>query len=147
MHRVEKSVLVEYSVQQMFDLVEDIESYPTFLPWCSQTEVSYRDEIKTVAIMHGNFHGIKAQFTTENAKKEPFWMDMKLVTGPFRHLYGEWRFKPLAENACKIEFEISYEFLNKLFEKMAGPVFSQVTNTFVEAFLKRASQLYGTTHS
>ena len=143
MHHVEKSVLVEYSVQQMFDLVEDIESYPDFLPWCSQTQVDYRDETRTVATMHGNLHGFKAHFTTENAKTPPFWMDMKLVNGPFRHLHGEWRFKPLGENACKIEFQITYQFSNKLFEKMAGPFFGQVTNTFVEAFLKRARQLHG----
>ena len=143
MHRVEKSILIEYSAQQMFDLVEDIESYPSFLPWCGRTQVDYRDEQKTVATMYANFHGVKAHFTTENAKRKPVWMDLKLVSGPFRHLHGEWHFKPLTENACKVEFMISYEFSNKIFEKMAGPVFNQVTNTFVEVFVKRARLIYG----
>ena len=97
---VEKSVLIERSAQQMFDLVDDVESYPRFLPWCSQTRVDFRDEHKTVATLHIDFHSVKSHFTTENAKEIPFWMNMKLVDGPFRRLEGCWRFKPLAENAC-----------------------------------------------
>ena len=140
---VEKSVLIERSAQQMFDLVEDIESYPQFLPWCSGTRIDFRDERRTVATLHINFHSVKAHFTTENAKENPAWMTMKLVDGPFRRLEGIWRFKPLTENACKVEFQLSYEFSNRLFEKIIGPVFSQIANTFVEAFVKRAQQVYG----
>jgi ribosome-associated toxin RatA of RatAB toxin-antitoxin module len=143
---VEKSVLIERSAQQMFDLVEDIESYPEFLPWCSETRVDFRDERRTVATLHISFHAIKSHFTTENAKESPTWMGMKLVDGPFRRLEGGWRFKPLAENACKVEFQLSYDFSSKLFEKIIGPVFSQITNTFVEAFVKRADQVYGKSH-
>jgi ribosome-associated toxin RatA of RatAB toxin-antitoxin module len=140
---IEKSVLIERSAQQMFTLVEDIESYPRFLPWCSGTKVDFRDERRTVATTFVNFHGAKAHFTTENAKDNPAGMTMKLVDGPFRCLEGEWRFKSLAENACKVEFQISYEFSNKLFEKILGPMFNQIANTFVEAFVKRAHQVYG----
>ncbi len=140
---VEKSVLIERSAQQMFDLVDDVESYPRFLPWCSETRVDYRDEHRTVATLHINFHSIKSHFTTENSKKIPFWMGMKLVDGPFRRLEGGWKFTPLAEHACKVEFQLSYEFSSKLFEKIIGPVFTQITGTFVEAFVKRANQVYG----
>ena len=140
---VEKSILIAHSAQQMFDLVEDIESYPQFLPWCSGTRIDFRDERRTVATLHINFHSVKAHFTTENAKENPAWMTMKLVDGPFRRLEGIWRFKPLTENACKVEFQLSYEFSNRLFEKIIGPVFSQIANTFVEAFVKRAQQVYG----
>ena len=140
---VEKSVLIERSAQQMFVLVEDIESYPQFLPWCSGTRIDFRDERRTVATLHINFHSVKAHFTTENAKENPAWMTMKLVDGPFRRLEGIWRFKSLTENACKVEFQLSYEFSNRLFEKIIGPVFSQIANTFVEAFVKRAQQVYG----
>ncbi|MDR0576160.1 MAG: type II toxin-antitoxin system RatA family toxin [Candidatus Accumulibacter sp.] len=143
MSGVEKSLLIEHSAQRMFDLVEDVESYPLFLPWCGATRVDYRDERRTVATLHINFHGVKAHFTTENAKENPAWMTMKLLSGPFRRLEGGWRFKSLAENACKVEFQISYEFSNKLFEKIIGPVFNQIANTFVEAFVKRARQVYG----
>ncbi len=144
---VEKSVLIEHSAQQMFDLVDDVESYPRFLPWCSETRVDYRDEHRTVATLHINFHSIKSHFTTENTKEIPFWMGMKLVDGPFRRLEGGWRFKPLAEHACKVEFQLSYEFSSKLFEKIIGPVFSQITGTFVEAFVKRANQVYGASNA
>jgi ribosome-associated toxin RatA of RatAB toxin-antitoxin module len=130
----------------MFDLVDDVESYPAFLPWCSQTRVDFRDGTKTVATLHIDFHGVKSHFTTENAKEIPLWMNMKLVDGPFRRLEGSWRFKPLAENACKVEFQLSYEFSSKLFEKIIGPVFNQITSTFVEAFVKRANQVYGASH-
>ena len=143
---VEKSVLIERSAQQMFDLVEDIESYPQFLPWCSGTRIDFRDERRTVATLHINFHSVKAHFTTENEKDNPAWMTLKLVDGPFRRLEGLWRFKALAENACKVEFQLSYEFSNRLFEKIIGPVFSQIANTFVEAFVKRAQQVYGAPH-
>jgi ribosome-associated toxin RatA of RatAB toxin-antitoxin module len=143
MSRVEKSMLIEHSAQQMFDLVEDIESYPSFLPWCAKTQVDFRDEKRTVATMYADFHGVKAHFTTENAKEAPFWMSMKLVKGPFRHLEGGWRFKPLGENACKIEFHLSYEFSSSLFEKIVGRMFDQIAHTFIEVSVKRAHQVYG----
>jgi ribosome-associated toxin RatA of RatAB toxin-antitoxin module len=143
MPRVEKSALIEYSAQQMFDLVEDIESYPRFLPWCAKTQVDFRDEKRTVATMYANFHGVKAHFTTENAKEAPLWISMALVDGPFRHLEGGWRFKPLGENACKVEFHLSYEFSCGLFEKIIAPMFNQIANTFVDVSMKRAHQVYG----
>jgi ribosome-associated toxin RatA of RatAB toxin-antitoxin module len=140
---VEKSVLIERSARQMFDLVDGVEAYPQFLPWCSQTRVEYRTEQKTVATLHINYLSVKSHFTTENDKEIPLWMSIKLVDGPFRRLEGVWRFKPLAERACKIEFQLSYEFSSKVFEKVIGPVFSQIANTFVDAFVKRADQVYG----
>lgn len=143
MAMVEKSVLIERSAQQMFDLVENIEDYPKFLPWCGQTRVEFRDETKTVATLFISFHSVKSHFTTENEKERPLRMAIRLVDGPFRRLEGLWLFKPLAENACKVEFQISYEFSSKLFEKVIGPVFSQITTTFVEAFVQRADVVYG----
>jgi len=140
---VEKSVLIERSAQQMFALVDHVEDYPRFLPWCSQTRVEFRDEKKTVATLHISYLSVKSHFTTENEKEIPLRMSLRLVDGPFRRLEGLWRFKPLAENACKIEFHLSYEFSSKIFEKIIGPVFSQITNTFVDAFVKRADEVYG----
>ena len=143
MAKVEKSVLIERSTHQMFDLVDNVEDYPSFLPWCSQTQVKFRDEIKTVATLHISYLGVKSHFTTENEKKIPLSMNIRLVDGPFRQLEGIWLFKPLSESACKIEFQLSYEFSNKIFEKIIGPVFSQITNTLVDAFVKRANKVYG----
>lgn len=143
MVKVEKSVLIERSAQQMFDLVDDVESYPKFLPWCCQTRVEFRDEEKTIATLHISFLNVKSHFTTENEKVVPSRMTIRLVDGPFRRLEGTWVFKSLAENACKIDFQLSYEFSSTLFEKIIGPVFGQISNTLVEAFVKRADEVYG----
>lgn len=140
---VEKSVLIARSAQQMFDLVDRCEDYPEFLPWCSQTRVEFRDERKTVATLHIHYLSVKSHFTTENEKLVPQRMSLKLVDGPFRRLEGLWLFKPLADDACKIEFSLSYEFSSKLFERVIGPVFSQIANTFVDAFVRRADDVYG----
>jgi ribosome-associated toxin RatA of RatAB toxin-antitoxin module len=127
----------------MFNLVDRIEDYPQFLPWCSQTRLEFRDEKKTVATLFINYLSVKSHFTTENEKDFPLSMKIRLVDGPFRRLEGLWRFKVLNERACKIEFQLSYEFSSKVFEKVIGPVFSQIANTFVDAFVKRADFVYG----
>ncbi len=143
---VEKTVLIEQSAEHMFELVDRCEDYPAFLPWCSQTEVKYRDEHKTVATLHINYHAVKSSFTTENAKEPGRSMLIRLIDGPFRRLEGSWHFKPLAEKACKIEFKLHYEFSSRLFEKIIGPVFSHIANTFVDAFVRRAAQIDGAKH-
>lgn len=140
---VEKSVLIGRSAQQMFDLVDRCEDYPVFLPWCSRAEVGVRDAGRTVATLYINYHSIKSHFTTENIKDAPGCMNIHLVDGPFRHLEGTWRFRPLAEMACKIEFQLQYDFSSRIFEKVIGPVFSHIANTFVDAFVQRADQVYG----
>jgi ribosome-associated toxin RatA of RatAB toxin-antitoxin module len=147
MAMVKKSVLIERSSQQMFDLVDRVEDYPQFLPWCSQTHCEFRDERKTVATLHINYRSVKSHFTTENDKESPVSMRITLVDGPFRRLDGLWRFKPLTEQACKIEFQLSYEFSSRMFEKVIGPVFSQIANTFVDAFVKRANDVHGVPHA
>ena len=143
---VEKTVLIEHSAERMFELVDRCEDYPAFLPWCSQTEVKFRDAARTVATLHINYHAVNSCFTTENDKVFPTSMLIRLVDGPFRRLEGSWHFKPLAEHACKIEFRLHYEFSSKLFEKVIGPVFSHIANTFVDAFVRRANQIYGVSH-
>lgn len=141
---VEKSVLIEYSVEQMFALVDKVEDYPKFLPWCNKTDLKFRDDGKTVATLYINYHSVKSHFTTENEKLTGSSMHIRLVDGPFRQLEGHWRFKPLGDTACKIEFALSYEFSSKVFEKVIGPVFTHIANTFVDAFVRRAGQVYGT---
>ncbi len=143
---VEKTVLIEQSAARMFELVDRCEDYPAFLPWCSRTELKLRDEHKTVATLFINYHAVKSSFTTENTKEIPRLMTIRLIDGPFRRLEGSWQFRELAENACKIEFRLHYEFSSKLFEKIIGPVFSHIANTFVDAFVRRAAQVYGEQH-
>lgn len=140
---VEKSVLVERSVTQMFDLVDRVEDYPKFLPWCGGTELIERTETVTIARIHINYHGAKAHFSTENAKQYPRWMGITLREGPFKHMDGGWNFTPLGDTACKVEFRLHYEFSSKILEKILGPVFNHIAGTFVESFVKRARQLHG----
>jgi ribosome-associated toxin RatA of RatAB toxin-antitoxin module len=140
---VEKSVLIEYSAAQMYALVEDVAAYPEFLSWCGGTEILKREGEITRAAITINFRGIKQRFSTENRAQPPQLIEMSLVDGPFRQLDGSWRFKALGDNACKIEFRLHYEFSSKLLEKIVGPVFHFIASTFVDAFVKRAQQLYG----
>src|SRR6478752_151175 len=105
---VHKSVLVGYSAEQMFALVDRVEDYPKFLPWCGGVEVKEREENRLVATLSINYHGIKQSFTTENTNSPPELMKMRLLEGPFKHLDGTWVFKPLRADACKIEFDLRY---------------------------------------
>lgn len=140
---VEKSVLIERTPHQMFELVDRVEDYPSFLPWCGGTQLHERTAQVTKATLHISYHGIKSQFSTENSKEAPTLMNIRLTDGPFRHLDGSWRFVPLGTTACKIEFRLHYEFSSKLLEKVVGPVFNHIANTFVESFVKRAEKIYG----
>ncbi len=140
---VHKSVLLGYSAQQMFSLVDKVEDYPAFLPWCGGVDVRERAEDRLVAAIMIDYHGIRQSFTTENTNLPPTRMQMRLVEGPFTHLDGEWRFTPLREDACKVEFDLHYEFSSKLLEKLIGPVFARIADSFVDSFRKRAEAVYG----
>ena len=146
MARVDKSLLIGYSAEQMFNLVEDVESYPDFLPWCEKTRIEHRDLQRTIATLHIGYRGVKANFTTENEKEAPVLMRLKLRDGPLKRLDGVWQFKPLAENACKVIFQLHYEFPNALMDKMAGPVFAHIGDSMVDAFTRRAAVVYGEPH-
>lgn len=138
---IRKSVLVEQPAEEMFRLVDRVEDYPAFLPWCGGAELLARDETLTRARLHIAYHGARAHFATENWKEPPHYMSIRLIEGPFRHMDGSWRFTPLGASACKIEFQLHYEFSSKLLEKLLGPVFHRITNTLVDAFVKRAQCL------
>jgi ribosome-associated toxin RatA of RatAB toxin-antitoxin module len=142
MPQVEKTVLVAHSAERMYALVDAVEQYPEFLPWCGGVDLIKRNETHTSATLHIDYHGIKQHFTTENEKTFPSLMDINLVKGPFKQLEGVWRFIPLAEDACKIEFRLSYEFSSTFLAKLISPVFSHIANTFVDAFVERADKVY-----
>lgn len=140
---VHKTVLINYSAQQMFTLVDRVEDYPEFLPWCGGVDVEERQGDKLKAKLKINYHGLKQSFTTENTNVPPGNMTMHLVEGPFKHFEARWNFKILRENACKIEFDMQYEFSSRILESVIGPVFSMIANSFVDSFCKRAEQIYG----
>lgn len=126
----------------MFALVEQVENYPQFLPWCGGVRVAERTGQDLTATLSINYHGIKQQFTTKNTNQPPHLMQMKLVDGPFRQLSGCWKFTELRADACKIEFDLNYEFSSKLLEHLIGPVFGKIANSFVDSFCARAEVLY-----
>lgn len=125
----------------MYALVDGIEDYPAFLPWCGGAEVMDRTPDSVKAKLHISYHGIKASFSTINENEPGRSIRMRLNDGPFRKLDGEWRFLPLGDKACKIEFMLVYEFSSALLDKVLGPVFNHIANSFVEAFIQRADQL------
>ena len=139
---VDRSSLVGYSAEKMYALVEDIESYPDFLPWCSEAAATMREATRTVATIQVDFRGLRERFTTENTNEPGSMITMELVSGPFRHLRGHWRFTPLSEHACKVEFRLEYEISSQLLERLIGPVFRHIGNSFVDAFVRRAEQVY-----
>jgi ribosome-associated toxin RatA of RatAB toxin-antitoxin module len=142
MRRVNKSVLVPFSTDKMFELVDAIELYPQFLPWCDDARVlEARDNGKTARI-DIDFHGVRAHFTTDNVNRRSESIVVTLRDGPFRNLHGEWRFRRLAPNACRVEFEIAYDFATHMLEAVVGPVFNHIANTIMDAFVHRAEALY-----
>jgi ribosome-associated toxin RatA of RatAB toxin-antitoxin module len=142
MNVVHKTVLVMHSAEKMFMLVDAVEDYPKFLPWCGGVDLLERTETRTSATLHINYHGLKQNFTTQNMKVFPHSMEIKLKNGPFKHLDGAWRFTPLKPDACKIEFSLNYEFANSFLEKMIAPVFNHIAATFVDGFVTRADIIY-----
>lgn len=142
MAQVEKSVLVAHPPERMFELVDRVEDYPLFLPWCGGTTLISRDEHSTIATIHIAYMGIRQSFTTENTKEAPRLMRIRLLDGPFSKLEGEWRFLPLGAEACKIELRLDYTFSSRVLEAVLAPVFSHITNTFVDAFVRRADALF-----
>ena len=140
---IHKSALVAYTPAEMFTLVSDIESYPTFLPWCHSAKVLWRegDELKACVEMAKG--SVQKSFTTHNRQQTDKMIEMRLVEGPFKRLEGYWRFDPLGDKACKVSLDLEFEFANRVLSIMIGPVFSQIANSLVDAFQQRAVQVYG----
>jgi ribosome-associated toxin RatA of RatAB toxin-antitoxin module len=151
MKHVQKSVLLWYSPEEMYDLVTRVTAYPEFLPWCQGVEVLATHDDGLTARLHLSYAGVKQAFTTRNTHVPGRELKMSLVDGPFSVLDGTWRFIPLSsttqggaqEKACKIEFDMAYEFSNRAFGLLLSPVFDRVANTLVDAFVKRAEQVHG----
>ena len=138
---VERQAIVPYSAERMYALVEDIESYPLFLPWCSRTEVVSRGPGRAVATIHVDFRGVQQAFTTENRMQPGERIEIALVRGPFKDLAGEWRFRALSAAGCRVELVLAYEFASPLLGRVVGPIFDHIANTFVDAFVRRADAL------
>lgn len=145
MKTVKKSVLLWYSPAEMYRLVTDVDRYPEFLPWCDRARVAEHEDQGMLAEIGIAFSGLHQTFTTRNTHVPDRQVVMKLVKGPFSKLEGEWNFVPLGDGtqrACKVELSLSYSFEGAL-GKLVSPVFDKIASTMVDAFVKRARQIYG----
>lgn len=141
--QIQRSALVTYSAERMFALVNDIEAYPQFMEGCVSARVLERSEQEVLARLELQKMGVKQAFTTRNSLSPPQSMHMTLVDGPFKVFTGKWEFTPLGTDACKVSFELNYEFANSLLSMMAGKWMEAVANEQVEAICRRAKQVYG----
>ncbi len=142
---VNKSALVKFSARHMFDLVDDIEAYPDFLPWCSGSRIiSRKDDVVEAELMISK-GGFNKSFATRNRldRDDGGKIIMSLISGPFSYLEGVWDFKPLREDASKISLMLEFEMSGKLANLAFGSVFNQICNTLVASFTQRAKQIYG----
>jgi len=143
MPTVNKSVLVPYAAERMFALVERVEDYPEFLPWCGGASVHVREPGRMVATLLIDYRGLRQSFTTENLHEREHSIRMRLREGPFERLDGHWRFSPLSADGSKVELSLDYAFSGALVSRMLSPVFDQIAVTFVDAFVQRADAIYG----
>jgi ribosome-associated toxin RatA of RatAB toxin-antitoxin module len=143
MSTIVRSALVGYSARQIYALVEKIEAYPEFLPWCQSAKVLERSDTRTLAALAVGLKGLKQSFTTENLNTPAQSIDMRLVEGPFKSFGAAWKFQALSETAAKIEFSMAYEFSSRLLARALDPLFDHIADTMVDAFIRRAEAVYG----
>lgn len=146
MKTVHKSVLIWYSPAEMYALVVAVGEYPKFLPWCDHANVLATDVAGMTAEIGISFGGIRQSFTTQNTHAESRQVILRLVDGPFSKLDGHWDFVPLgdgSQRACRVELTLNYGFDNTTLAKLVGPVFDKIAQSLVDAFVKRAQQVYG----
>lgn len=138
-----RSAEVPYTAAQMYELVNDVASYPQFLPWCDHVEVLDIREHELTARITLSFGKLHQSFTTRNRMQPEREVLMELVEGPFQHLTGQWQFEPLAGGGCRVSLDMRFEFKSRLARLAMGGPFHKIANTLVDAFIKRARTVYG----
>lgn len=142
MSQISRSALVPFSAEQMYRLVNDVDSYPQFLPGCVGSRVLDASSAQMTAAVEVSKAGISKTFVTRNTLTDNQSIDMQLVDGPFRKLSGGWRFTELSDEACKVELNLDFEFTNMLVELAFGRVFKELASSMVQAFTQRAREVY-----
>jgi ribosome-associated toxin RatA of RatAB toxin-antitoxin module len=142
MPTISRSALVMYSVEQMYQLINDIVAYPQFIPNCGDSKIisAHNDEVTAALLVSKG--GLKKWFTTKNTSVDNNKIQLDLVDGPFKKLTGYWQLTELSEEACKISLQLEYEFSSKIFDVAFGRVFHSLTNNMVQAFTQRAKEVY-----
>ncbi len=139
--QVRKTVLLPFPAEAMFDIIEQAEHYPQFIPWCSAAEILERSEDIVAARVSMRVAGLSLWLETRNPKRRPEWLQLKMVRGPLRRFEGEWRLTPLNASACRIDFTLSYEIGDGMIERVAGPVFARMADSMVDAYVTRAERV------
>lgn len=140
---VKHNVIVPHTAEQMYDLVNDVEKYPEFIPWCSESRVTEPSDTEMKATLCFSAHGFNKAFTTHNHLEKNRRIQVKLLEGPFRFLEGAWHFQDMGSNTSKISVDLSFEFSNRMISMMIGPVFQTAADSLIEAFKNRADEIYG----
>ncbi|MBL8326788.1 MAG: type II toxin-antitoxin system RatA family toxin [Rubrivivax sp.] len=138
---VHRTALVAHPAGHLFALIEAVEHYPAFLPWCRAVQVLERSDEVVAARLELAWAGLRLGIATRNPKRAPTWMAITLQEGPFRHFSGQWQLTPLAEWGCRVEFSLDYEFDTALIGSIATPLFDKAVNSLVDAFVRRADAM------
>ena len=142
MPAVYRTALMPYSPLQMYDIVNDVERYPEFLPWCAEGKLLSHSETALEASIHMKKGRLNQRFSTRNTMQPGATINIDLIDGPFKKLTGTWNFHSVADKGCKIELRMEFEFSSRIISKLIGPVFTQIANSLVDAFCQRAHQIY-----
>jgi len=135
---IRRSVLVPYSAEAMFDLIEQAEFYPSFLPWCTAAEILERSDDWVAARLEFTYLSLRFTMRTRNPKHRTEWLQVRLVEGPFKQFHGDWRLVPLADQGCRVAFDLSYQFSEGVVDQVAKAALGRIFGSVVEAFVKRA---------
>ena len=140
MREVKRSALIAESPERMYALINDIERYPEFVPWCTAARVESRKESEVVATLTIKRGPLRAEFTTRNLLEPGKRVLMQFVSGPFRVLEGLWTLTPLGDLGCRVELEMRFEFANRVAGTLFAPLFEDTAASLVDAFVKRARE-------
>ncbi|PHS72618.1 MAG: ubiquinone-binding protein [Cycloclasticus sp.] len=143
MHKIERIALVQHSALDMFHLVNDVVSYPKFLKWCKTSRVLTESSTEMTAELEVAWKVLHKMFSTKNTLLEGKSIQLELLDGPFESMYGEWNFKHLRDDACKITMEIDFEFKSSISNMVFSAIFSQICGSLMDSFIKRADEIYG----
>ncbi|MDO7597805.1 MAG: type II toxin-antitoxin system RatA family toxin [Pseudomonadota bacterium] len=144
MTTITRSSLVVFTPDQMFDLVNDVEAYSSFLPWCRNSKIITKTDTVITASLDLAKGGIHHVFSTKNTLVAGESIDIALIEGPFQHLEGHWQFGKIGDNqGCRIQLDMDFEFSNRIISMALGPIFTQISGSLVDAFCKRAQDIYG----
>jgi ribosome-associated toxin RatA of RatAB toxin-antitoxin module len=139
---IRKEMLVGWPASAMFDLIEQAEHYPAFLPWCASATILERSDDVVAAAIAVDYRGVKFGFTTRNPKRRPEWLQVQLVSGPFRRFEGEWQLVPLGDAGCRVAFMLRYEFDSTVMQRLASPVFDRIADTLLDALVAHADRRF-----